>query len=196
MIAFSAVVGSVVVYYTDRYAERLEAEINDLQDISDTRWDQHLIAHNRLGTADVMYALVLEARADMRPEEYLLIQAGSTLNDAITTLWAATPGADNRDRDRAVINAARNWQAKLKDGDLTAYLEMVQIYLGQHQRSVDAIQGFREEIDESQPVLRAARTFSDRIRDLQTVLYVLGLVVVILRDIPIWSDSVQPTRRT
>ena len=185
MVVVSVTVGSVWMHDFDRNLNRLQAGISELNAITDRRLRQHIQADRTAETADAMVAFALYAvQEGKRPDPFLVNRAGVFLKRAITTMWVSTPGAEG---DEALSSTVEDLRAKLNGGDLAAYYEMSKIFNEQGLRSNHAVSEFREEIAGHEAQVRENRLGVDRLRDLQAGLNIIGLVIVLLKDLPIWG---------
>ena len=185
MVVVSVTVGSVWLHDFDTQRNELQAEISELNAIADRQQRHHIQADETAETADTMVAFALYAVRDgKRPDPFLVNRAGVYLKRAITTMWVSTVGAE---RDEALFSTVEDLRAKLNGGDLAAYDEMSKIFNEQAIRSNRAVSEFREEIAEYEAQVMGLWLRVDRVRDSQAGLNIIGLVIVLLKDLPIWG---------
>ena len=163
----------------------LQAGLSELNTTADNRLRQHLLADSRAETADLMFAIALAFRRGNQPDPFLLNRAGVSLREAITTMWLSTPG--EKENLEALSSTVEDLQAKLNGGDLAAYAEMIKILADQGVRSNQAMREFRERIEKDEAQITGLRQRVERWRDEQVGLNIIGLVVVLLKDLPIWG---------
>lgn len=193
IVVVSVTLGSFGLRYLDTQLNETEAVIEELSAVSEMRWTQHALAEGRAETAEVIVALsVSSVRAGNDGSPLLLNLAALHLEDAIEMMWLATPGAR---KDEVPSSEIEEWRIKLNDGDVLAYAEIAKLYHEQGRRSNQAIGDLRRDIAQHKERVAGFRRQVERIRDLQAGLNVLGLVVVLLKDLPIWSrhrDALEP----
>ena len=186
IVVFSVTVGSVWVDDMETNVNRLQAMLSEFNTVVEDRWRQHTIADNRAETAHLMFALAAAFPRGNQPDPFLLDRAGVSLRGAITTMWFSTPGTENENIE-ALSSTVDDLRAKLNGGDLAAYTEMTKILFDQDARSTHAIREFRERIAKGEAQMNGFRLDVERRRDEQVGLNIIGLVVVLLKDLPIWG---------
>ena len=187
MVVLSVVLGSVYLRYLDARLNEAQAVNGDLNAYAGQRLSQHLMAEARGATADLMFALAVDpVRNGARPNSLLLIHAGTNLHAAIRLMWLSTPGAEKENLE-TLSSTLDDLVAKLVSGEITAYLEMTKILQDQDSRSNRASRKFVAQNEESEARVRGLRRRADRVRDLQAGLNILGLVIVLLKDLPVWG---------
>ncbi len=100
-------------------------------------------------------------------------------------MWLSTPG--EKENLEALSSTVEDLQAKLNGGDLAAYAEMIKILADQGVRSNQAMREFRDRIEKDEAQITGLRQRVERWRDEQVGLNIIGLVVVLLKDLPIWG---------
>ena len=185
LIVVSVALGSVYLRYLDAGLNNTEAGLNRLSAYADRRMNQHIQAEGRKAMADVMFALAIGAVRDgNRPDPFLLLRAGESLHAAIRLMWLATPGAEDLE---GLASTATYLLIELVDGDLAAYDEMTKILSDQDIRSNEAGREFHKQIAEYETRVQRLHRLADRVRDSQAGLNILGLVIVLLKDLPVWG---------
>lgn len=188
LVVFSVTLGSVCVRHLDASSNAVEAAIGEVTSILDRRSRQHNLARSRAESADLLAALAVDAVQDgNRPNLFLVERAGFHLGSAIRMMWVAAPGEKNIELE-ALSSAVDDLEAKLNGGDLTAYLELTEILADRVIRSNRAIAELRQRIKRHEAQLQASRYRVNRIRDMQAGLNIIGLVIVLLKDLPIWGN--------
>ena len=102
-------------------------------------------------------------------------------------MWLSTPGPEKENLE-ALALTVDDLRAKLNGGDLAAYAEMTKILVDREARSNQAIREFRESIATSETQMTGLRLDVERVRDGQGGLNIIGLVLVLLKDLPIWGS--------
>ena len=186
IVVLSVTFGSVWLHDLDTNFNGLQAGFSELNTIADSRLRQHIVADSRAETADLMFALAVAFQRGNRPDTFLLNRAGVSLRGAITTMWLSTPGAEKENLE-ALSSTVDDLRAKLNGGDLNAYVEMTKIFADQAVRSNQAMREFRERTAKREAQMTGLRLRVERLRDGQVGLNIIGLVVVLLKDLPIWG---------
>lgn len=171
----------------DANISKMEAMIGEISAVADTRWSWHILADRQAATADVMAAFAgYSAREGVRPDPFLLTYAGSYLQRAIQTMWSSLPSSDEKE---PMTSTLQDLLQKLNDGDLSAYFEMSEIHADQGSRSTRAIGELRTEVARFKALVEGLRLRVDWVRGWQAGLNILGLVIVLLKDLPIWREA-------
>ena len=185
MVVVSVTVGSIWLHDFDTNLNETQVALSDLKVLADTRSRQHILAVRRAETADVMAGLAVgTVRDGNRPDSFLLGRAGMSLSGAIKAMWVSTPGSENIE---ALSSTVEDLRAKLNGGDLAAYDELTKIFADQGIRSNDAMRAFSKDIAKYEARLKALRLRIERVREWQATLNIIGLVIVLLKDLPVWG---------
>ena len=187
MVVLSVVLGSVYLRYLDARLSETQAGIGELNAYAGQRLSQHIMAEARGATADLMFALAVDpVRNGARPNSLLLIHAGTNLHAAIRLMWLSTSGAEKENLE-ILSSTLDDLVAKLVGGEIAAYHEMTEMLADRDSRSNRASLKFVEQNAEYEVQIQGLRRRVDRVRDLQAGLNILGLVIVLLKDLPVWG---------
>ena len=162
------------------------------------------IAHNFIATGTDIFnfsSVIIRQQGNAPPRTTMLLaRAGQHLQSAIHEMWRATGDGDsNADLRNATdevceVNAAGDdWQATVsglldeyEGGRLAAYGDMGEI-LDAHRRRSDCVRSYRRnqiaQDDARRVELQRQR---ERVRGQQIRLNILGLMILLLKDLPIW----------
>ena len=187
IVVFSVTVGSVWLHDMTTNINELQAGLSELNTIADNRLRQHILADSRAETADLIFALAVAfRRVNQPPDPFLLNRAGLSLKGAITTMWLSTPGPEKENLE-ALALTVDDLRAKLNGGDLAAYAEMTKILVDRAARSNQATREFRERIATGEAQTTGLRLDVEQVRDWQVGFNIIGLVILLLKDLPIWG---------
>ena len=107
------------------------------------------------------------------------------MQGAILAMWAGSGASDDAGGSELEARVG-DLLRTLNDGDLNAYDEMASILNDLRLASRDAINSRASERTESEVHLQDLELSHDRIRGWQSGMNILGLVIVLLKDLPIW----------
>ena len=158
----------------DIYAER--GKISQLIETYQRLWTNHTRADMQASTADI---LITRVPLHQQPSE----RAGRHVWAAVLSMSAAT-GAPN---DPELIDHVNELRNRFDAGHLTAYTEMTALLNDLRQESGDALNEQVAQRSVSERRLHALERRYNLNRIWQSSLNVLGLVLVLLKDLPIWG---------
>lgn len=165
----------------DIRAER--GQISQLTESHQQLWGSHTLADQRAASADMMAGFI--AQSGGPPHQFLLGRTGGHMQGAILAMWAGSGASDDAGGSELEARVG-DLLRRLNDGDLNAYDEMASILNDLRLASRDAINSRASERTESEVRLQDLEFSHDRIRGWQAGMNILGLVIVLLKDLPIW----------
>lgn len=189
LVVISISLSPLLVRDIENRIEDTENRISDLNRRVRTLWENHTLAAQREASADTIAALITLTDT---PHPFVISRSSSHLQGAILTMWAATGDEDDTDLRSTVSDLMKSLDA----GRLGSYDAMSAILDEQRLRSVDVVNELYGEVADYEARRRELRRQRDSLRDLQSLLNIVGLIVVLLKDLPIWrrakSDTEQP----
>lgn len=161
-------------------AER--AEISQLTESYQRLWSSHTLAEQRAASANMLGGLIAQSQPGP-PHQFLLDGTDYHMVGAIDTMWDAT---GEMERDPVFDACVAELRQRLRDGDVSAYKPM-SVMLGRlRSSSRDAMNERAKERRESEIRLQALETRLDSTRRWQATLNIIGLLLVLFKDLPIW----------
>ena len=180
IVVISISLSPLIVRDLENNIEDTENTISELNRRVRTLWANHTLAAQREAAADTIAALITLTDA---PHPFVISRSGAHLQGAILTMWAATGDED----DTNLQSTVSALMEKLNAGQLNSYDSMSAILDVQRLRSADVVNELYGEVADYEARLRELRKQRDRIRALQSFLNIVGLIVVLLKDLPIWK---------
>lgn len=185
LAAFIVIVASLLSWTTIRKVEAeiaaARTEVAAMLRTTDSSWNSHLQADQRSSAAAMFLAQV----GGNPNTQFLLDQAASHLRGATMSMWAAS-GQDVADETPA--NVARLEQ-KLRSGDLSAYAEFTSELDRLRLLSATHISELGKSIDRRRLDIDSMESEESDTYRTYFFLSLLGLVVAMCKDLPVWNDA-------
>ena len=159
----------------------MKSKIADTRREVDRLWSSHLQADQRATTADVFFAQALGA--DASHQSFLLEQSAYQLRGAVLSMWAASGESVPDYPPEAIAEAERLLSEGVRNGYVSLKLEIDRLRL----LSQKHISGRADNI-------RAAESRIDSLQARESWIYlayvffnILGLMITMCKDIPVWK---------
>lgn len=183
IVVFSVALSPLSVHGLEEDIRGERGKISRLTESHQRLWGSHTLADQRAATADMLAGFI--AQAEGPPHQFLLGRAGGHLQGAILAMWAGTGASDDQNGSELEARVGE-LLARFNAGDLNAYDEMASVLDDLRLASRNAVNGRASQRTESEARLQELELSHDRIRALQSGMNILGLVIVLLKDLPIW----------
>ena len=207
LVIVSAALGAVVLAGVDADVNEAQRKISALNERTQRLAEIRLLADQQAAIALNFIAVGMDSHSSAilsgmtRGSSFVLERGGQHLLDAVREMWRAT-GADADDGtdvnvavDEICVNeAGEDWESVAEghlekagqQGGVDAYNAMYSI-LGEHRKHAACVIAYqRRQIVEHEARREELRVQHGRVRGQQITLNILGLVIVLLKDLPIW----------
>ncbi len=178
------VISSIVSSY---YLTSIDSKISDnrkmvaqIERSTSRLWDSHQLADNRSTAADQFVGQYLMAKTN---KEFYLVQAGHNLRGSVLAMYAATE-LDVPDEPPKQI---MEFERKMGEGDLSAYSSLKQLIDTLRLQSMKAINNLKIERDKLVEKNENLNSKQEFIRLIYVSLNIFGLIIVLLKDLPVWA---------
>lgn len=209
LVIISAAVSAVVLYGVDTDISAIQRQIGILDTRNQRLTEISLIAdrqaeigHNfiAVGTDGFNHAsAILRGQGNSPPDgSMVLARGGQQLWGATQEMWRAGNANDDTELQSAVNQACANaagedWESVGQDllrrflaGEFATYGGMGEILDAHRNRAVCVRDYHRRQITDHEVRRAELQLRRDRIRGQQVALNILGLIIVLLKDLPIW----------
>ena len=178
----ATVFSSIIYSNLDAKIQAMEKSKDELTGKINLLWDNHKLADTRSREADLFLGIftVVEQNSD-----FFLSQIGQNLRGAILAMMAAADKEIPDDTPDDVIKL----ETRLLTGNLEAYSALkkrIDVLRLESRKAINAINKERR-LEENE--IRRLEKNSDLVRLLYIGLNILGLIVVMMKDLPIWKQS-------
>ena len=184
MVVVSTLIGTLALRNVDHDIQTNSRRITQLNASIQKLWDSHKLADLRAGVGDILAGLIVHV--DRRPHPFLLGRAGGHVEGAILAMWAATGDTTDATDLKCQVNLLRT---RLNDGELDAYDSLSDLVNAHRHRSAEAINDRSEQVRQHEERIRSLRLWYNMLQNLQISFNILGLVIVLLKDLPVWRSA-------
>lgn len=187
LVFLATAIGGIGYEKTSSERAKVASEASSLHARADRLWESHLQGDQRDRAASVFIALALSAplSEDPKASQYAFDRAAVHLRGAFHSMWAA---ADLDAAEAARLDVAKA-EGNLRRGDITAYNELSAAIDSLKLQSAERI----NELDEQARAFEIRAEILDDRRSLiyitQVCLNLLGLCLVMCKDLPLWRNS-------
>lgn len=179
----STILSSVAVAWLDSAIQEHTKRATALRDKQRILWDNHQLADERLRAAAIFVALSSQPSENRR---FLLSQVASNLGGSVLAMSAAAAIANLPDEPpKEVVDNER----AILGGDLSGYNELVAQVEKLRLQSQVAINGVSAEARNLDAESDKLSGWSRWVQGVQVSLTIVGLIVVLLKDLPVWKDK-------
>ena len=180
IVIVATATSSTLLYQTRAAVSVAQSEIAEMRRKVDRLWGSHLQADQRSAAADVFFA---QALAPSTNRSFLLQQAAFQLRGAVLSMWAAS-GEAVPDKIPAEIAA---FEKQLGDGDARGYAslkkEIDRLRLG----SQSHLNGLGDDIRALESSIASEQVRESWIYLAFVFFNLLGLMVTMCKDLPVWK---------
>ncbi|MDE0336209.1 MAG: hypothetical protein OXI80_00945 [Caldilineaceae bacterium] len=190
----STVVLTLVVEHANGEAQSLTRTITDLEAQFDAQF-QRYIRSEQLETTSATLAAFISLSDEGIIRHFILPRVGKYAVNAIEVLqgsegYVTFPKEPAQKIEVTELMAQANrLSARLARGDLTAYDELANLAKDEQGVVAHQINDIRRQIRSFEDSLESWRSQAARWRYIQVSLNILGLIIVLLKDVPIWRRS-------
>lgn len=167
----------------EKEREKLSKEITSL-------WESHMLADSRDKNADIFLGLLFIAnnqdKEDKAALDFLLNKIGYNLKGAILAMRAAT-GDTSIEDDLPPQEIQQLLYEIKKERDLKAYVSLKKLVDKLRLASGNTINDVNKQREELDEELRELKNQEEVLRMLHITLNILGLSLLLLKDLPIWK---------
>ena len=181
-------VSLVVIAPLDAALEKYGEDIDAQKASMDRMWNSHLLADEREARAELFLAEHLSAPSEFR--EFYLSRAGASFRGAVLAMIAASDQGEERTNELQGVVA--QLEPTLLSDVATAYGEFKTLIDELRRQSGDSINAASKSVKELQQDRRETESRRDRLRSIFTGLSLLGLAIVLLKDLPVWKQNRLP----
>ena len=190
VIAIAATaISSTLLYHIQGDIAAIKSEISDARIASDRLWRSHLQADQRSTTADVFLAHALGAEASH--QSFLHEQAANQLFGAVLSMWAASGEPVPDGPPNAIVEAKR----QLHEGDVEGYVLLKSKIDQLRLLSQEHINGQADDIQAAESRIESLQVRESRIYLAYVFFNLLGLMVTMCKDLPVWKGKQGHTLR-
>ena len=182
LIVLSTIIGSIFLDKKQSEIASKTEEIVKLEERFRRGWDNHILAEQRMATSEV-FAGLISMDISNTSEQFLLLRSGKYARDAILTMYISADLIDEFDNKEAEIQHLVN---ALRQGNRNAYDKLFSLLDEARLKSADTLNNLRIqilEITEDKIKLRSSWSY---LLVISSFLNIAGLVIVLLKDLPIW----------
>jgi len=172
----------VLIDSLDEVVQEIENNIDDGNTKVDLLWNNHQLADEREARGEVFLGAYLSASPGH--EEFFLVRAGTSFRGAVLAMIAA---ADQGERIDELRREVARLEQLMRSDVSTAYAEFKGLIDSLRLQSQRAINAESASVRTFQQNKRAEETRRDRLRLVFVGLSLLGLAMVLLKDLPVWK---------
>lgn len=185
-IVIAATATSTLLLYQARLdITAVKAEIAETRRAVDRLWNSHLQADQRFATADVFFAQALESDTSQKVRSFLLVQAAEHLRGAVLSMWAAS-GEPVPDKPPEAVAAAEHL---LHKGDTNGYVSLKSEINRLRLLSQTHINGRAAAIRAAESRVEALQARESHVYLAYVFFNLLGLMVTMCKDLPVWKTQ-------
>ena len=207
LIVLSTAIGTILLQSNEDQMQTYRISISESEAKLQRSWDSHKLAENRFSTAELLASLIVQNTPD-GINRFVTPRTSKHISDAVITMRLSHSDADTSAQkalairqpdctdmklDLHMAEKVENLSKRLTAGDLNAYDTLVEILDKERLFSACSINSARKQIVDGERSLSEIVSNSTFLRGLQISLNLLGLTIVLLKDLPIWrrgrSDS-------
>ena len=203
LVIFSTAIGTLLLQSNDDQMQRTRILISDLETELQRRWDSHTLAEQRLSTAELFAGLIVQDQQN-GIARFIIPRASKNIVDAIITMRLSHSDLPQPSREASGIvqpdctdmqpdphleaNIGQLSQ-RLEGGDLNAYDKLISLLDSERLLSACVVNSTRRQIIALENDQLAISAYSEFLRGLQISLNLIGLTIVLLKDLPIWRTN-------
>lgn len=203
LVIASTIIGTLLIRENDALIDAKQLQVTSLREQFQNTWDGHKLADDRFASADIIAGLIAQETNDGL-RKFLIPRGAKYLMDAIYTMRLSYASSDNSQRTKSEIfepdctkikknenleSAIKAFTEKLKGGDLNAYDDLVSVLDTERLFSACALRKLKLDIDNLQDERMQIEADTKFLQGIQISLNLLGLVIVLLKDFPIWRNN-------
>ena len=182
LILLSTIISSVSLVNIQKEIESKNEEIIKLEEKFRSAWGNHILAEQRMATSEV-FAGLISMDISNSPEQFLLPRSGKYARDAILTMYISADLLDEFNNKEVEIQYLAN---ALAAGNRNAYDKLFSLLDQARLKSADALNHLRNQIVKITKDRNKLRTNWSYLLAISSFLNIIGLVIVLLKDLPIW----------
>ncbi|MDE0029451.1 MAG: hypothetical protein OXU42_08650 [Deltaproteobacteria bacterium] len=189
LIAIIATITSATLLHQTR--TRITAatsEVAEMRNRSDTLWSSHRLADQRSTAADVFLAMALAQRSDTEALPVLLQQTAAQLQGAVLAMSAASGEAVPDEPPEEI----QRLYAALLAGDLNGYASLRAEIDERRLLSQSTINQLASDVGSTELRIDSLRARESTLYLAYVFLNLLGLMVTMCKDLPVWKPTVFP----
>ena len=203
LVVCSTAIGTLLLQWNEDHMHRTRILISELETKLQRRWDSHKLAENRLSTAELFAGLVVQ-NTKTGISKFIVPRTSKNIADAIITMRLSHSDVQKSDQETSKIfqpvctdmkpdqhleTKVNQLSQRLTNGDLNAYDKLISLLDAERLLSACAVNSTRTKISALENELLEVSAYSDFLRGLQISLNLIGLIIVLLKDLPIWRSN-------
>ena len=203
LVVISTVLGTVVLKKLDTDIGNISRDISRREAQSQRTLDNVRLADQKAERADLLAALIVQGLSDGE-ERFIIPRTAGSILDAICIMRASyedinicgdekmkMPETNGERNEIATVSMKKiaRLVKQLKSGDLDSYDALVDVLSMERFASAGTLNEERDQISELKNKRSGIRLMSRTYGVIQVSLNLLGLVIVLLKDLPIWRDT-------
>ena len=210
LVIASTVVGTLLIRDNDARIDANQLQTASLKDKFQKTWDGHKLADDRFASADILAGLIAQDTND-GVRKFLIPRGAKYLKDAIYTMHLSyyasddsqqteseifEPDCGNLQKNEDIEDTVNTLTEKLQDGNLNAYDSLVSVLDTERLFSACMLRKLRKDLDNLEEKRTHIESDTKFLQGIQISLNLLGLIIVLLKDLPIWRSNTNRTRET
>ena len=181
LVLLSTGLSSIFWSSLDEKIRTKQSDLTKLSKKSDLMWGSHQLGDQRVAFSEQLLGMFLVG--ERRPE-FFLTASGYHLRGAVLAMMTA---ADESDDQGTLQREVGVLERRLSTGDLKAYSELRSKMDELRLKSRDAINDLAEERGTLESDIRELEAKKELVRLFSVALNLLGLIIVMLKDLPVWK---------
>ena len=184
LVIVSTILSSIVWSGRDDKAKELRQQSEEIGKNIDLMWSNHELADLREALAGQFIGMfVASITTTQNGGDFFLSEAGQRLRGAVLAMMVA---ADQTDEDDHLKTTVSGLEQQLRNRDLGAYSNLREVINDLRLQSIQAINELSEQKAALVAQIDDKESGRDRIRIWFVGLNLLGLAIVMLKDLPVW----------
>ena len=171
---------------------KIDAEIKkkriaslDLGKKIDGRLDSFIRGNAQSISAEMLFGLFLSPIQSMQASAFLRERISKNLGEVYLTMMLAA--GQDLPKDDTPLEELSCFQKRISRGDLTAFRELNGAIDGLRFKAKDALSELNKTRGKREREIASLEAKEKRVRHLATGLNLLGLIIVMLKDLPVWK---------
>ena len=180
VILVSTFLSSVISVSIEDSIESLQNAIDDSYRITSTKWENYKSGERRRAFADQFMARIF-ATPHIETEKHSVELAVRYLGGAVSAFATVIGGETDETRSQV-----QSLEERIRAKDADAYVELTHLIRNLEEKALIAINQVRDERAKLQKEENSNKKKRESVRIWFVALNILGLAIVLLKDLPIW----------
>lgn len=182
LVAVATAISFILLHDVRDEIAASQERITNLEERIENAWQNHRLGDRRVTSAEIFIADALGGGAN---SSFVLGQAAYNLRGAILAMYSAA-GQNVPDQRPARI---KKLEESLRRGNLGAYTKLSSEVEQLRRASQAHINGLSKRIDQEEARQRGLNTTEENVYLIYVALNLIGLMMVMMKDLPVWKDT-------